>query len=474
MREQLRHLGLTGALALAVLLAACSSGDGDPTQAASGAGDTAGTEASATAPSDGGGASTSDVSVTSEDGGLTVNVPAGAGPADVAITLVDAPAEFADLDGVSVVAAYELGPDGAAFTEPITIEFQTAASGAGALPLLLPVISTVDGNGFELPDDIAVSEDDDGNVNLSASISHFSSLIYVKTGDGFQLTPAPLRLRVGETGRFALDGSKSNCPTCMLALTSQVVVTGESLINTTTGRFAPSLQAPPITCVLPGTATLVVLGSVTASFLETVVTLGTGKTKNYGLGFTTTVECVEEGPISLSFDALTMVYADRTISGLPTPVDQAAPTVFLLTFMAEPVGVEIAFSGTFQEPADGAGAILVEAERADGLLVDWFIQFERQADGSIAELIESLFYDLDGGVIDLRPDVAGSLDGAFRVEVPFEFDGTVLYAPLVGANGELLDPARIQIDRLFFTFRVGEDGATWELEVEPLIEALRR
>ena len=165
----------TAALAFALLLAACSGG-GEAESTPAGSDGTP--EASTAAPSapDGASASDVDVSVTSDDGALTVTVPAGAGPADVTITAIDPPPEFADLEGASVIAAYELGPEGAEFSEPVALEFQAPLADSAEIPLLLPTISRTDGDGFELLEDLELIVGD-STVAIRGTTRHFSRLL---------------------------------------------------------------------------------------------------------------------------------------------------------------------------------------------------------------------------------------------------------------------------------------------------------
>ena len=112
--------------ALAVLAAAFGGDDGGDT--APSASTSAETAESA---DDGGGAGATEEPVasgpvTSSDGVLVATPPAGSGPITVE------PAEPIDaLDGLgSSVVAYELGPDGSVFDEPVELRFAVAAATA--------------------------------------------------------------------------------------------------------------------------------------------------------------------------------------------------------------------------------------------------------------------------------------------------------------------------------------------------------
>ena len=412
------------------------------------------------------------MSVTSDDGALTVTVPAGAGPADVTITAIDPPPEFADLEGASVIAAYELGPEGAEFSEPVALEFQAPLADSAEIPLLLPTISRTDGDGFELLEDLELIVGD-STVAIRGTTRHFSRLLIGRSPElsGISLSPTELNLAVGRSGRF--EALASACNGCTLIISEVSDNPGHVSVALARDRFAT------VTCKIVASQDVglqisveVTLGDALQLYLRGGTFGGYANSIAADVDTDGPVNCFEEGPISLSLDALTMIYAERVISGLPTEVDEAAATVTVTAFGVEVTDGGLVFSGTFQEPVEGSGTILVEVERADGsLAADWFLGFDLRSDGSFEEFAESLFYGLDGGTIPLQPP-AGDLDGGFRVEVPLEVEGRRFYAQLLAENGEQLDPPRIEVDGLFLTFTVDEDGAAWKVEVDELVDSL--
>ena len=153
MRHRQRPLALALVLAAAVLPVACGGG-----------GDSAST-ASATAGSSGadttGGAAAA-MSIASDDGLLTLDVPAGAVPAGTAITVTA-------VDGPDGTFTYDLQPDGLQFATPATATFDATPSlDLGAIVAWSATLTSAEGTTEQL----ALDPADDGT--LTAEIPHFS------------------------------------------------------------------------------------------------------------------------------------------------------------------------------------------------------------------------------------------------------------------------------------------------------------
>jgi len=168
---------------LALLLAACGGGGDDD---ASFAGET----------------------VESADGVLTVEVPEGAAPEGVEVTIAvleddELPAELRDIEG-AIVASYELGPDGTEFAEPVMVTFRLdprqhgieLADGAVPLALLLTETAAGDLEGITGGE---VSRDGD-LVVARVALSHFSTATVVVSDERvLELDPPRVELNVGQS-----------------------------------------------------------------------------------------------------------------------------------------------------------------------------------------------------------------------------------------------------------------------------------
>ena len=125
--------------------------------------------------------------VTSDDGDVTVEIPAGAAPQGIeaSVRLLDPsdwPEQLASAATIEGVRIYELAPAGTEFSTPVTVtrRFDRADFGDHGTPDRIPLVvlatSTVGGDGFELLDD-QVAEVDGGDLFVSANTTHFSPLI---------------------------------------------------------------------------------------------------------------------------------------------------------------------------------------------------------------------------------------------------------------------------------------------------------
>jgi len=121
--------------------------------------------------------------VVSADGHLTLTIPAGALGADTPITIraVSPSALGPDFQGVDVAAAYELGPDGLVFGQPVAVSLRLDQSptGPGGVLQVDPVaLLTESGGTVEALDaQVLTADADAGTAILTAELTHFSPLV---------------------------------------------------------------------------------------------------------------------------------------------------------------------------------------------------------------------------------------------------------------------------------------------------------
>ena len=124
----------------------------------------------------------------SADGVVKVEAPEGSSAVgvDVTITKIDIAEAAKDplFEGVEVLAAYDVGPDGTNFAEPVTITFTLLQSdfdlSAGEFPVV-GLATARDGVAYEPVDDVTLSLVD-GSLFVSGQISHFSEATVAQTG----------------------------------------------------------------------------------------------------------------------------------------------------------------------------------------------------------------------------------------------------------------------------------------------------
>ena len=125
--------------------------------------------------------------VTSEDGAVTVHVPASAMAQDPGITIralapEEYPAGLGALADDPATRVYDLGPDGTEFVVPVTVSIRIDAT---TLPDLAPnevpvfLLFTTADDGFEVYDDLAITRRG-SEVVVSGSVSHFSPVVSVR------------------------------------------------------------------------------------------------------------------------------------------------------------------------------------------------------------------------------------------------------------------------------------------------------
>ena len=155
--------------------------------------------------------------LTSEDGNFTLTIPAGAlgGTENITIgkiTEEELGSEFDELiEAFGFENAYELGPDGLQFQQPITASFtsqQTPLQENDSLGVFAEFLFTSNGETVEPLDSLRVVTDPESNTaTLSGQLSHFSPLfepVQVSNGVFFSVRGVPETLEVGE--EFEAEG----------------------------------------------------------------------------------------------------------------------------------------------------------------------------------------------------------------------------------------------------------------------------
>src|SRR5690606_4796921 len=125
--------------------------------------------------------------ITSRDGRLTLIIPEGAldEPTEITIEALevrDLGDEFEELvDTLGETMAYELGPDGLEFNEPITARIASElplVQDDDSLALHLGLMFTSDGEEVALLDNLRVElDEDDDTTSVSGELAHFSPLV---------------------------------------------------------------------------------------------------------------------------------------------------------------------------------------------------------------------------------------------------------------------------------------------------------
>jgi len=197
-------------LSLLLVLAACSSG-GDPLVGAS----------QMVGP--GGG------QVVSADGKLTLTIPAGALPADTEITVRELTrSELGpEWQGVDIEAAYELGPDGLVFQQPVAVTLRLAQSPTGPGGILQAdgvVLVTESGAGIEPTGSQVLAADADAGVTvLTGEIGHFSRLAGVDSGFHLEIGGVPDSMGVYDSFTVTLNVRVDPAATASGFLTVEVL-----------------------------------------------------------------------------------------------------------------------------------------------------------------------------------------------------------------------------------------------------------
>ena len=156
--------------------------------------------------------------VESSDGVLSVQIAGGAAPDGVEVEIAvledgDLPSELRDLD--AVVMGYELSPDGAEFSEPVTVTFRLDAGDLGfdlpdgAVPLGLLLTENAAGD-LESLGGAELSREGD-QIVAQVAVTHFSPAILVLSSNtALVLTPPEVEMEVGETRTVTVIGRDLN------------------------------------------------------------------------------------------------------------------------------------------------------------------------------------------------------------------------------------------------------------------------
>jgi len=155
-------------------------------------------------------------SITSDDGMLTLEIPAGALAEDTRITIqeVDAgdmPDEFADLgEGMG----YELTPEGLTFTEPVAVSLAldpaSLEADSGDSYEVYALLSWSEENGMEPLQNLVMEiSHGEGETTLRGELSHFSYLTRTKVGVTVSLEEVDREQPVGGsfTASVIIEGS---------------------------------------------------------------------------------------------------------------------------------------------------------------------------------------------------------------------------------------------------------------------------
>lgn len=148
--------------------------------------------------------------VRSDDGVLTVEVPEGAASDGIEVTITaiseeDLPSELQGVDPDAVViVGYELGPDGAEFSEPVAVTFRIDPEEIGlelpegAVPAALLLTENAAGE-LENAQRGELSRED-GDLVARMTTVHFSpAVVVLSTEMAVMLTPPEVELEVGGT-----------------------------------------------------------------------------------------------------------------------------------------------------------------------------------------------------------------------------------------------------------------------------------
>jgi len=280
--------------------------------------------------------------ITSADGLLTLTFPAGAlgNTETITIAPLDADslgAEFEQLVATEGIGeAYELGPDGLEFNQPITVNFdgiQIPPQNSDTLGIDSGFLFTASDGALELLDSLQTMVDfNEGTVTVQGQLSHFSPLATSQANNGvsFFVFGVPDMLEVD--GSFTADAQIFSSMTGTLA--DIVTVPGPAMYEDRSGLPIVSTTNPP-SGELPGNST----DGFTGAFDYTCNDLGLGIYQsdlsvqvifNLDSGeipaesfvnFLTTVDCVEEMPVTFDLQIAREGDGSGSVSSNPAGID---------------------------------------------------------------------------------------------------------------------------------------------------------
>jgi len=403
-------------------------------------------------------------SITSNDGLLTLTIPAGALGNVETITIAPLAAEelgsefdqLVDAEGIAEV--YELGPDGLVFDQPVAVNFgseQTPLQTNDTLNVFSEFMFTSSNGTLELLDSLQTVVDfDDGTVTVQGQLSHFSPLVTTQANSGvsFFILDVPDKLEIG--GNFTANASiffnANEGP-----LGEIVTVSGPAMYEDRSGAPIISTSSPP-SDELMGNA----IDGFTGSFDYICNDLGLGVYAsdlsvhvnfNFDSGviqaesfanFITTVECIEEMPSVVNLQIALEGNGSGSISSDPAGIDcpgdceeeYAEGTRITLTAAPDDGSV---FEGWGNEaPADcgmNQQCIIDLSETTNDITAT--LEKDSPPDGTISkglfQLPEELF--LPGGLFDLG-EVFANLSGTALVGI----SGRLGFAVIDIATGDIV------------------------------------
>lgn len=127
--------------------------------------------------------------ITSADGKLTLTFPAGAlgNEETITITAIDADNLGSEFDEIEVEEAYDLGPDGLQFDEPVIVSFMTdqdPLAGPDSIEFVTEFLLTSENDqAMELDNLQTIADSDEGTVMVQGQLTHFSPLVETITSN---------------------------------------------------------------------------------------------------------------------------------------------------------------------------------------------------------------------------------------------------------------------------------------------------
>jgi|GEM_PF-5904607 len=131
------------------------------------------------APSSPDGAAPPVTTVESDDGLAAIEIPEGALPEGTDASEVGLAKVEVEIDGVTVVGAYELKPDGLVLTKPAVLKVQLAVEASAAGLSAIHLSGSGDDEKIEGLQIWAGVPTDGGNIDLEVEVSHFSRILYI-------------------------------------------------------------------------------------------------------------------------------------------------------------------------------------------------------------------------------------------------------------------------------------------------------